>query len=86
MPESSTLVQGLLQAYHEVTGLEKKALSTGGGTYARLLEQGVAFGVSFPGDPDLAHQADERISINGLVSSVKIFFRAIELLAGKEGL
>ena len=86
VPESSTLVQGLLQAYHEVTGLEKKALSTGGGTYARLLEQGVAFGVSFPGDPDLAHQADERISINGLVSSVKIFFRAIELLAGKEGL
>ena len=46
----------------------------------------MAFGVSFPGDPDLAHQADERISINGLVSSVKIFFRAIELLAGKEGL
>lgn len=86
VPESSPLVQGVLQAYHEVTGREKKALSTGGGTYARLLEQGVAFGVSFPEDPDLAHQADEHISINSLITSVKIFFRAIELLAGKESL
>ena len=76
--------QGLLEAYHQVTGREKKALSTGGGTYARLLQEGVAFGASFPEDPDLAHQADERVSVSGLMQSMRIFARAIVLLAGAE--
>ena len=85
VPASSELVRGLLDAYHEVTGLEKKALSTGGGTYARMLEMGVAFGASFPGDPDMAHQADERISVDSLMKSLKIFAYAIVKLAGAEG-
>ena len=85
VPESSELVQGLLEAYHEVTGFEKKALSTGGGTYARMLQEGVAFGASFPDDPDLAHQADEHISVDSLMKSLKIFAYAIVRLAGAEG-
>ncbi len=84
VPESSDLVQGLLEAYHQVTGREKAALSTGGGTYARLLEEGVAFGASFPEDPDLAHQADERVSVSSLMQSMKIFAHAIIRLAGAE--
>ena len=85
VPASSELVRGLLDAYHEVTGLEKKTLSTGGGTYARMLEEGVAFGASFPGERDLAHQADERISVDSLMRSLKIFAYAIVKLAGAEG-
>jgi succinyl-diaminopimelate desuccinylase len=84
VPESSELVQCLLEAYHEVTGGKKETLSTGGGTYARMLSEGVAFGASFPDDPDLAHQADECISISSLMNSMKIFFRAIVKLAGIE--
>ena len=84
VPESSELVQCLLEAYHEVTGGKKETLSTGGGTYARMLSEGVAFGASFPDDPDLAHQADERISISSLMNSMKIFARAIVKLAGNE--
>ncbi len=86
VPASSALVQGLLDAYHGVTGREKTTLSTGGGTYARMLEEGVAFGASFPEDPDVAHQADEHISIEKLMTSMKIFAHAIINLAGKEGL
>lgn len=86
VPASSALVQGLLDAYHGVTGREKTTLSTGGGTYARMLEEGVAFGASFPEDPDVAHQADEHISIDKLMTSMKIFAHAIINLAGKEGL
>jgi len=78
-------VQKLLDAYHEVTGREKTTLSTGGGTYARMLQEGVAFGASFPEDPDLAHQADERVSIDSLMQSMKIFAYAIVKLAGEEG-
>lgn len=76
----SKLVGSLLKAYNEVTGLPMDCLSTGGGTYARVLEEGVAFGAGFPGDEDLAHQADEYISIDGMVKNVRIIARAIELL------
>lgn len=84
VPASSELVRSLLAAYNEETGLEPKCLSTGGGTYARALEEGVAFGASFPDDEDLAHQANEYISIDGLMKNVKIFASAIVKLAGKE--
>ena len=83
VPASSELVQNLLDAYHEVTGLERKCLYTGGGTYARSLQEGVAFGASFPGDEDLAHQANEYIDIEGLYKNIKIFALAIVKLAGK---
>ena len=83
VPAGSELVQNLLDAYHEVTGLERKCLYTGGGTYARSLQEGVAFGASFPGDEDLAHQANEYIDIEGLYKNIQIFALAIVKLAGK---
>ena len=83
IPESSELVQRLLDAYCEETGLERKCLYTGGGTYARELEEGVAFGAAFPDDEDLAHQANEYIDLNGFYKNVKIFASAIVKLAGK---
>ena len=84
VPLSSELVQGLLDSYHEVTGREKKGVSTGGGTYARSLREGVAFGASFPEDPDVAHQADEHVNLDKLMQSMEIFAKAIIRLAGKE--
>ncbi len=82
VPENSELVQSLLDAYHEVSGLEKKALAIGGGTYARSLREGVAFGAAFPDEEDVAHQADEYISIESLTKSMKIIAYAIVKLAG----
>lgn len=83
VPAGSELVQNLLDAYHEVTGYERKCLYTGGGTYARSLQEGVAFGASFPQDEDLAHQANEYANIEGLYKNIKIFALAIVKLAGK---
>ncbi len=80
---SSELVTALLDAYHEVTGRPKECVATGGGTYARCLEEGVAFGSAFPEDEELAHQAGEYASVDGLMQNVLIFARAIELLAGE---
>ncbi len=84
VPENSELVQALLDAYHEVSGLEKKTLATGGGTYARSLREGVAFGASFPDDEDVAHQADEYVSIDSLTRSMRIIAYAIVKLAGAQ--
>ncbi|MBQ7455092.1 MAG: Sapep family Mn(2+)-dependent dipeptidase [Clostridia bacterium] len=83
VPESSELVQKLLDAYCEVTGYERKCLYTGGGTYAKELEEGVAFGATFPQDEDLAHQANEYIDLENLFKNAKIFASAIVKLAGK---
>ena len=80
---TSELVTALLDAYHDETGRERECVSTGGGTYARCLEEGVAFGASFPEDEDLAHQAGEYISIDNMLQDVRIFANAIVRLAGK---
>lgn len=82
VPESSPLVKALLTAYHEVSGLEPYTIAIGGGTYARTMREGVAFGAQFPGDPDVAHQADEYAAVDSLIRSMRIFAHAIVKLAG----
>ena len=85
VPPGSKLVTALLDAYHIQTGRAKECIAIGGGTYARCLKEGVAFGATFPEEEEVAHQADEYIRIDTLMQSVKIIARAIILLAGREG-
>ncbi|HEY8909281.1 MAG TPA: dipeptidase PepV [Desulfosporosinus sp.] len=77
VPKDSPLVQSLLKAYADVTGLEPFAFAIGGGTYAKALPQGVAFGPVFPGEPDVIHCADEYISIDNLLLTTKVYAQAI---------
>jgi succinyl-diaminopimelate desuccinylase len=81
---NSKLVTALLDAYHTQTGRLRECIAIGGGTYARCLEEGVAFGALFPGEAETAHQADEHIKIDTFVQNAKIFACAILLLAGQE--
>ncbi len=81
VPADSALVKSLLAAYEEETGLEGKPMSTGGGTYAKVLKQGVAFGALFPDEEDLAHQADEYETIDRLMLAMKIYANALIRLA-----
>lgn len=83
VPEEDGLVQSLLKVYRKYTGDESKPLSTGGGTYARTMEKGIAFGMLFPGEPDVAHQADEFVVIENLIRAAAIYADAIVELAGK---
>lgn len=79
--KDSKLVQALLSAYEDVTGLEPYTIAIGGGTYAKALPQGVAFGPVFPGDPDGVHCADEFIPIDKLLLTTKVYAQAILNLA-----
>ena len=81
VPKDSALVQALLKAYADVTGLEPFAFAIGGGTYAKALPQGVAFGPVFPGEPELIHCPDEYISIENLLQTTKVYAQAILNLA-----
>ncbi len=83
VPAESELVSNLLAAYAEETGLPAEPQSTGGGTYAKCLKQGVAFGASFPYDEDLAHQAGEYVTLTGMLTATKIYANALVRLAGK---
>ena len=83
VPAESELVSNLLAAYEEETGLKGKPMSTGGGTYAKVLKQGVAFGALFPDEEDLAHQADEYEEIDRLILAAKIYANALIRLAGE---
>ena len=81
VPADSELVSSLLAAYEEETGLKGEPMSTGGGTYAKVLKQGVAFGALFPDEEDLAHQADEYEDIDRLMLAMKIYANALIRLA-----
>jgi len=82
VPPESALVTSLLKAYEEETGWKGEAMSTGGGTYAKVLKQGVAFGAQFPDEEDLAHQANEFASVDRLMLAMKIYANALIRLAG----
>ncbi len=83
VPADSELVTALLGAYHEETGLPAEPQYTGGGTYAKVLGQGVAFGAAFPDDEDLAHQAGEYVYLSKMMTATKIYANALVRLAGK---
>ena len=57
--------------------------ATGGGTYAKVLKQGVAYGAAFPEDEDLAHQANEYIRVSQMVKAMKIYAAALMKLAAE---
>ena len=70
-----------MKVYQEHTGDLSEPSTTGGGTYARALDNVVAFGGVFPGDPELAHQKNEFISITNLIKTSQIYASAIYELA-----
>lgn len=84
VPKEHKVVRGLLEVYHDVTGLPAYAFAIGGGTYSRCMPNTVAFGLNFPGDTDTCHMPDEYIDLEKLMLSVKIFAHAIVKLAGED--
>ncbi|EKN62878.1 dipeptidase PepV [Schinkia azotoformans] len=75
------LIKVLQMVYEEQTGEKAELIAIGGGTYARSLRAGVAFGPLFPGRPDVAHQKDEYIEIEDLLKATAIYAQAIYELA-----
>ncbi|MED3552910.1 dipeptidase PepV [Cytobacillus praedii] len=79
--EDDFLIQTLKKVYEEQTGEKAELLSIGGGTYARSLKSGVAFGPLFPGREDIAHQKDEYMYIEDMLRATAIYAQAIYELA-----
>lgn len=74
------LVQTLSKIYEKHTGKKATPLTTGGGTYARALENGVAFG-PMDVDDESCHIPNEKISIKKLEKCFDIYKDAIKELS-----
>lgn len=78
VPKDNFLVEKLMKVYREQTGdKDSEPITIGGGTYARAMENAVAFGPVFPGQKEVAHQKNEYISIEDLVKISKIYAHAL---------
>lgn len=83
VPKDSELVRKLMKVYREESGRNEEPLAIGGGTYAKMFPNMVAFGPGFPGDPDTPHQPDEYATLENLMMSIKIMACAMVDLATK---
>ncbi len=84
VPKESELVQKLMGVYRAQTGdTAREPLAIGGGTYARAMNNAVAFGCEWPGDPMVAHMPDEYISIDDLRRNTLMMADAILALAAE---
>lgn len=77
MDREGSVIQTLVSAYKEVTGDDTEPMVIGGGTYARLMDNIVAFGPMFPGRECTEHQPNESIFIEDLEKAKEIYKLAL---------
>lgn len=81
-PKNHPLVQVLMKAYTKVSGdVNSDPIAIGGGTYARSIENCLAFGPVMPGDPCLCHQNGEYIERTALLHAMEIYKEALKELS-----
>lgn len=79
---NSPMIQTLCGVYNEVTGKDLKPVAIGGGTYARALKYGAAFGPEEEGEESTIHQANEYITFEKIDKCYKIYKLALQKLCG----
>lgn len=75
---NSDEIKTLIRVYKKHTNDKTaKPLTTGGGTYARAMENSVAFGPTFPGKPSYIHQRNEYIEVEDLLLATAIYAESL---------
>lgn len=78
VPKDHFLITTLMGVYQEVTGdLVSEPISSGGATYARAMDNFVAFGAVFPNQTKTEHQPDEHIELEEMFKAMLIYAKAI---------
>lgn len=80
--EDTPLVSTLMDVYKNIMSKQAQPLTTGGGTYARALDNCVAFGMVFKDENmlDLMHQPNECLEIKFIKPALNIYINAIQAL------
>jgi acetylornithine deacetylase/succinyl-diaminopimelate desuccinylase-like protein len=86
LPKDHFMIETLMRVYREQTGDHLSTpIASGGATYARAIDNCVAFGPLFPGELITEHQANERVVLENLYAAMAIYAYAIyELAKGNE--
>ena len=84
IPADNPIIANLMDVYRKHTGDFRPPLVIGGGTYARAIDNTVAFGARFPDEKELGHQKNELISIDNMMKLARIYAEAIYRLCEME--
>ena len=79
---NTPFIKALKKAYEDVTGDKENEMEViGGGTYAKAINNCIAFGATFPGslDPRM-HGANETVSIEDIKKQILVYIEAIKNL------
>lgn len=77
----SDLVRGLMKAYQDITGdMESQPRVSGGATYARAMDNVVAFGPLLPGKEETEHQPNENLVIDDMKTAIEVYMEAFKNL------
>jgi succinyl-diaminopimelate desuccinylase len=77
--KDGNLVKTLLDIYNKEYNASELPIAIGGGTYARALKNGVAFGPSMLTD-NMCHVPNERMKISNMLKCYNVYYKAIEKL------
>lgn len=81
VPKDSKLVRTLMRVYKEQTGdVDAEPQISGGATFARTMNNCVAFGGMLPTTPDYMHQANEQWPLSDMYKAMEIYAQAIKKL------
>lgn len=80
VPTDSELVKTLMSIYKDLTGDDTQPKISGGATYARTMNQCVAFGAMLPGVPDFMHQVNENWELKSMFKAMDIYAEAVKRL------
>lgn len=78
--KNGELISTLSAIYNETAGVNEEPIAIGGGTYARALKNGCAFGAEVIGDEETIHQPNEYITFDRIRLMSEVYYKAIKTL------
>jgi succinyl-diaminopimelate desuccinylase len=82
LPRDHFIIETLMKVYRQFSGDNvSEPLASGGATYARAIDNCVAFGALYPGKRLTEHQPNERVVLDDLYKAMEIYAHAIYELA-----
>lgn len=79
--KDGALIQTLTGVYNQITGNNAQPIAIGGGTYARALKCGCAFGPEISGEEDTIHQPNEYVTFERIKLMSEVYYEAIKAIS-----
>ncbi|MFR3498812.1 MAG: M20/M25/M40 family metallo-hydrolase, partial [Paraclostridium bifermentans] len=73
IPSDHFLIKTLRKVYEQETNCDSTPMASGGATYARAIDNCVAFGAIFPWGKKTEHQPNEYVEIKDIIKATEIY-------------